>query len=89
VFNLPRDSTAIIAREKPKSLKKKEFVGPVQPVIRGRPKKGEHQAKLKTQLERQSDHMTLAQMEADLPKPCNVGTKRNSKGLHHIQFDWL
>jgi len=80
VFNLSRDSTAIIAREKPKSLKKKELVGPVQPVKRGRPKKGEHRAKLKTRLERQSDHMTLVEMEADLPKACNVGTKRNSKG---------
>jgi hypothetical protein len=80
VFNISRDSTAIIAREKPESFHKKEFVGPVQPVKRGRPKNGERRVKPKTRIERQSNGMNLDQMEADLPKACNVGTKRNSKG---------
>jgi len=80
VFNLSRDSTAIIAREKPASFRNKEFVGPVQPVKKGRPKKGEHRVKSKTRLEKQSEGMSLVEMEADLPKACNVGTKRNSKG---------
>ena len=31
-------------------------------------------------MERQSAGMTITEMKADLPKACNVGTKRNSKG---------
>lgn len=80
VFHLSRDSTAISAREKPEITRQKELVGPVQPAKRGRPKKGETRVKPKTRLERQSTEMTLAEMKADLPTACNVGTKRNSKG---------
>ena len=50
------------------------------PRKRGRPRKGEEPAaKPKTRLERQAD-MTLSQMLADLPRPCDVGCKRNAKG---------
>ena len=80
VYHLSRDSTAIIAREKPEVIRQKEFVGPVQPVKRGRPKKGETRVKPQTRIEKQSAGMTLAEMNADLPNACNVGTKRNSKG---------
>jgi hypothetical protein len=80
VYHLSRDSTAIIAREKPEVIRQKEFIGPVQPVKRGRPKKGETRIKPQTRIERQSAGMTLAEMNADLPNACNVGTKRNSKG---------
>ncbi len=80
VFHLSRDSTAITAREKPEVTRQKELVGPVQPVRRGRPKKGEKRIKPQTRIERQSAGLTLAEMKADLPKACNVGTKRNSKG---------
>lgn len=78
VGHISRDSTAIPAREKPET--KKEVTDPVQPKKRGRPKTGEVKVKLQTRLERQSGGMTLSEMKADLPKSCNVGTKRNSKG---------
>jgi Transposase DDE domain/Transposase domain (DUF772) len=78
VGHISRDATAIEVREKPvrpepttpKALKRK----------RGRPRKGEVVApKEPRRLERQVGQ-TLTQMLADLPTPCNVGTKRNAKG---------
>ena len=45
----------------------------------GRPNKGEKRPKEKRRLERQQG-MSLPQMLEDLPRQCNVGTKRNSKG---------
>lgn len=45
----------------------------------GRPKKGEELVKVPTRLERQRT-MTLEEMLADLPRHCDVGTKKNSKG---------
>ena len=80
VYHISRDSTAIMAREKPEMTPQPTSVGPVQPVKKGRPKKGENRVKPQTRIERQSAGMTLAEMKADLPKACNVGTKRNSKG---------
>jgi len=75
VGHISRDSTAIRAREKP--VKKKKAAKPK--AKRGRPKKGEEHPKKQRRLERQQD-MSLAEMLADLPTQCNVGTKRNSKG---------
>ena len=81
VIHNSRDSTAIEAREKP-------FVTPVDAAIqqesapkkRGRPKRGEEKApKGPTRIERQLT-MTLEEMLGDLPKACNIGTKKNSKG---------
>lgn len=71
-----RDSTAIEAREKP--LKKE----PVKKVAekRGRPKKGEERVKPLTRIEKQANGMSLNEMLDDLPKACDVGTKKNSKG---------
>jgi len=80
IFHVSRDSTAINAREKPERCHKKEFVGPMQPIKRGRPKKGENRVKPQTRIEKQCSEMTLTQMKTDLPTACNVGTKRNSKG---------
>ena len=77
IGHISRDSTAIVAREKPaKPETKKE--GPAKK--RGRPKKGEERIKEPTRLEKQSAGMSLGEMKADLPTSCNVGTKRNSKG---------
>ena len=73
--HISRDSTAIKAREKP--VKKKKTAKPK--AGRGRPKKGEERPKKQRRLERQLN-MSLAEMLADLPTACNVGTKRNSKG---------
>jgi hypothetical protein len=52
---------------------------------RGRPKKGEVVKKKEPRrIERQAT-MSLAEMLADLPKHCAVGTKRNAKG-HTISW---
>ena len=82
VGHISRDSTEIEAREKPvKELKKDE-----QPKRkRGRPKKGEEVVKEPTRLERLRS-MTLEEMLDDLPKNCDIGTKKNSKG--HIDT-WI
>ena len=76
VEHISRDATAIEAREKPqpraKATKPKRR-------RRGRPCKGEERAKQPRRLERQLT-MSLPQMLADLPRACDVGTKRNAKG---------
>lgn len=78
VGHLSRDSTAINSREKPEAkLKEAEDNSPKK---RGRPKKGEERPKKETRLQRQAAGMTLDEMLDDLPKPCNVGTKKNSQG---------
>jgi Transposase DDE domain/Transposase domain (DUF772) len=76
VGHISRDATAIEAREKP--LKTAAPAPPKRK--RGRPKKGEVvEKKEPRRLERQAD-MSLAEMLADLPTHCAVGTKRNAKG---------
>lgn len=89
VGHISRDSTAIEAREKvcaEAKLKAKEkrtaeiakkAKGKTK---RGRFKQGEDRApKEETRLEKQLT-MTLSEMLKDLPKGCDIGTKRNSKG---------
>jgi DDE family transposase/transposase-like protein DUF772 len=71
-----RDSTAINAREKP--IKKEKVKKPAKKC--GRPKKGEVRVKELTRIEKQAEGMGLPDMLQDLPKACDVGTKRNSKG---------
>lgn len=77
VGHISRDSTAISAREKPEKRS-----APVEKTAkkRGRPKKGEARPKEPTRLERQAAGQPLGDMLAELPRACNVGTKRNSKG---------
>jgi len=77
VGHISRDSAAIEAREKaaPKPPK-----SPKIPRKRGRPKKGEVRApKPPRRLELQPDR-TLQENLDDLPKLCDSGCKRNSKG---------
>lgn len=84
VGHISRDATAIEAREAPV---KRAPAGPV-PVKRkrGRPRKGEVVSpRPPTRLERQAG-MTLAEMLADLPTHCAIGTKRNAKGH---QTSWI
>ncbi|HKO97542.1 MAG TPA: transposase [Pyrinomonadaceae bacterium] len=76
VGHISRDATAINAREK---AVRKVKPAPVTKVKRPRRKKGEASNKPLTRLQRQIS-MTLAEMLADLPQPCDCGTKRNSKG---------
>ena len=81
VGHIARDSTAIEGHEKPGRADEPKATAPKPaPRKRGRPRKGEEPAaKAQTRLERQAD-MTLSQMLADLPRPCDVGCKRNAKG---------
>ena len=79
IGHISRDSTEIEARERPES---KPVPIPTEKSERkrGRPKKGETPPPPEPmRLERQAN-MTLEQMLDDLPRECNVGTKKNSKG---------
>lgn len=80
-----RDSTAIEAREKPKTKIDKETKQINESLLpkqkkKGRPKKGEerHQSK-STRVEKQK-MMTLDEMLKDLPIDCDKGAKKDSKG---------
>jgi len=76
VGHVSRDSTAIEAREKPLRKKKREKIAKK----RGRPKKGE---KPRCQEPKRLDkQLVMTQQERldDLPKACDVGAKKNSKG---------
>lgn len=84
VGHVSRDATAIQAREKPLSKKKKEEQKPQKK--RGRPKKGEERPPQELpRLEKQLN-MTQKERLEDLPKPCDVGAKLNSKG--HLEW-WI
>ena len=76
------DSTAIEAREKP--LKKAS----IQKIAakRGGPKQGEERIKPSTRIDKQASGMGLADMLKDLPKACDVGTKKNSKDF---KVSWI
>lgn len=82
VGHISRDATEIEVREKPSKETKVEAESNEEKPKRkpGRPKKGESLAKEPTRLERQQS-MTLKEMLADLPRKCNIGTKKNSKGF--------
>lgn len=75
--HVSRDATAIPAREKAVA---KPPIEPKKPKKRGRPKKGEEPATPPKRTEIQP-HMSLEEMLADLPKQCDYGTKKNSKGV--------
>src|SRR5712664_3399666 len=79
IGHISRDSTEIEAREKP--VRPRVAPEPAKRAVkRGRPKKGEPVSVPEpTRLERQTG-MTLEQLLADLPRECNVGSKKNSKG---------
>ena len=78
VWHVSRDSTAIEAREKP--AKKVNAAAPKEKRKRGRPRKGEvRPAPEKTRLEKQLE-WSLEECLRDLPRACDVGTKKDSKG---------
>ncbi|MEN7974075.1 MAG: transposase [Verrucomicrobiota bacterium] len=74
--HVSRDSTAIVARERPEKKLEKNPA----PKKRGRPKKGEVRALEPSRLESQCSGIPLQAMLGDLPTACTVGSKRNSKG---------
>jgi len=77
IGHISRDSTDIAAREKPV---KKEDSGEDKPKRkRGRPRKGEERVKEPKRLERQLT-MTFDEMIEDLPRVCDIGSKKDSKG---------
>ncbi|MGH2638395.1 MAG: transposase [Rhabdochlamydiaceae bacterium] len=87
VVHNSRDSTAIEAREKP-VRKDREHVSTqaVTKKKRGRPKTGEEKPLQEpTRIEKQRT-MSLQDMLENLPKDCNIGSKKNSKG--HIEH-WI
>ena len=77
--HISRDSTKIEVREKP--VRTPVSITPTKSMRkRGRPRKGEQPAPPEpTRLERQT-RMTLEEILDELPKACNAGTKKNSKG---------
>lgn len=74
------DSSAIEGREKAaKKIKEVVVNKPKNPG--GRPKKGQEKPKEMTRIEKQVfGQMTLEEMLQDLPKRCDVGAKKNTKG---------
>ena len=91
VENISRDSTSISAREKPVVTEKE----PSEPKRkRGRPRKDEvHKPAEPTRLEKQLSQ-GVNEMLAELPKACDIGCKRNSKGNlqytigYKVHIDW-
>lgn len=81
VGHISRDATAIPAREKAVVKPKEATAEKPEKKKRGRQKKGEERpAPDPTRLERQL-MMNIDNMLADLPKACDIGTKKNSKGF--------
>lgn len=80
VGHLSRDSTAIEVRERP-VVKVPVLPQPTAPRKRGRPAKGEVRNVVKTRLQRQVEGMSLAAMLQDLPRACDVGSKRDAQGF--------
>ena len=91
IGHISRDSTEIEAREKPAPKPVAPVAASGAPVADSEPealvaagkkkgkKKDEASEPELTRLERQAG-MTLAELLADLPQECNVGSKKNSKG---------
>ena len=91
IGHISRDSTEIEAREKPAPKPVAPVAASAAPVADSEPealvaagkkkgkKKDEASEPELTRLERQAG-MTLAELLADLPQECNVGSKKNSKG---------
>lgn len=85
IGHISRDSTEIEGREKP--LRAPVTITSAKPARkRGRPRKGTAPPPAEpTRLERQAN-MTLQQMLEDLPRACNIGSKKNSRGF---QETWI
>jgi len=94
VCHISRDGTKIEAREKrAKKPKKEEAARPKRKP--GRPRKGEEPPpRPPTRMERQAGGMSLEEMLDDLPKVCDRGSKKNSKGYteswngYKLHVDW-
>lgn len=78
VGHIARDGTEIEARQRPAPKARPPKDQPKRK--RGRPKKGEEPPPTPPTRLEQQPHWSLEQCLAELPKHCDVGTKRNSKG---------
>ena len=76
-----RDSTAIDGWEKPRPIEKIKDEQKESKKKRGRPKKGEKRSPPEPSLLQKQSEMTLEEMQKALPKGCDVGGKKNSKGF--------
>lgn len=90
VIHNSRDSTAVEARERPaaKEVKTSDQEDSKRKKKRGRPKKGDEPApKEPSRIEKQRT-MSFEEMLEDLPKACDIGTKKNSKGhaVHWVGY---
>ena len=81
VMHISRDATEVLAREKPaRKVKADTEPEPKLKRKRGRPKKGEHvPPKEPTRMVKQLGQ-TAEEAIAELPRLCNVGSKKDSKG---------
>jgi hypothetical protein len=77
VGHISRDSTAIAARERPQP---KSTPQPRPPRKRGRPRRGEVRPPPEPRRVERQITMSIEAMLADLPRGCDVGTKRNASG---------
>ena len=85
VMHVSRDSTEVVAREKP-AVKDKPTPPPAKK--RGRPKQGEERPpKELTRLERQLNQSAQEAL-AQIPEVCNIGCKNDSKGYKHCWIGW-
>ena len=76
IGHIARDATAIKGNEKPLKKEKKEQI----PKKRGRPKKGEvRELKEEKRLSQQVNQTPLEALQ-DIPRNCDIGTKKNAKG---------
>jgi hypothetical protein len=76
IGHIARDATAIKGNEKPLKKEKKERI----PQKRGRPKKGEvRELKEEKRLDQQVNQTSFVSLQ-DIPRRCDVGTKKNAKG---------
>lgn len=89
VMHISRDATEVVAREKPAKKPTKKVEAASKPKRkRGRPKKGEQAPpKEPTRLVKQLDQ-TPEEAIAELPRVCNVGSKKDSKGNSHSWTGW-
>jgi hypothetical protein len=89
VGHISRDSTAIEAREKVARIYEPKVKAKQLKQKRGRPCKGEiRESKVTpelTRIERQREMISVQEMLSELPKVCDIGTKRNTEGR---QYSW-
>jgi len=83
VLHCSRDSTAIEAREKSTAKSQVQKTATEDKKLKrkkGRPKKGEEKPPEEPKRIEKQITMSLREMLEDLPKGCDIGTKKNSKG---------